>query len=65
MAAEQESLDLLEPTQDNDDVNMSEELEFESENIDTEQQSEKGNYIHPFWLQPYYIYCMKRHFIYI
>jgi len=45
MEVEQESLDLLEPTQDHvetENIEMSEEIQFESEKTDTEPQNDEG-----------------------
>jgi len=46
MEVEQESLDLIEPTQDNvetENIEMSEEIQFDSEKTDTEPQNDEGN----------------------
>jgi len=46
MEVEQESLDLLEPTQDHvetENIEMSEEIQFDSEKTDTEPQNDEGN----------------------
>ena len=47
MEVEQESLDLIEPTQDHvetENIEMSEEIQFDdSEKTDTEPQNEEGN----------------------
>ena len=48
MEVEQESLDLLEPTQDHvetENIEMSEEIQFESEKTDTEPQNDEGNFL--------------------
>ena len=45
MEVEQESLDLLEPTQDHvetGNIEMSEEIQFDSEKTDTEPQNDEG-----------------------
>jgi len=46
MEVEQESLDLIEPTQDHvetENIEMSEEIQFDSEKTDTEPQNDEGN----------------------
>jgi len=46
MDAEQESLDLIEPTQDHvetENIEMSEEIQFDSEKTETEPQNDEGN----------------------
>ena len=48
MDAEQESLDLIEPTQDHtetENIEMSEEMQFDSEKIDSEPQNKEGNFL--------------------
>ena len=48
MEVEQESLDLIEPTQDHvetENIEMSEEIQFDSEKTDTEPQNDKGNFL--------------------
>ena len=46
MEVEQESLDLIEPTQDHveteNTIEMSEEIQFDSEKTDTEPQNDEG-----------------------
>ena len=48
MEVEQESLDLIEPTQDHveteNTIEMSEEIQFDSEKTDTEHQNDEGNF---------------------
>ena len=49
MEVEQESLDLIEPTQDHveteNTIEMSEEIQFDSEKTDTEPQNDEGNFL--------------------
>ena len=48
MEVEQESLDLLEPTQDHvetENIEMSEEIQFESAKTDTDPQNDEGNFL--------------------
>ena len=53
MEVEQESLDLIEPTQDHveteNTIEMSEEIQFDSEKTDTEPQNDEGNFLIDQW----------------
>ena len=52
MEVEQESLDLIEPTQDHvetENIEMSEEIQFDSEKTDTEPQNDEGNFLIDRW----------------
>ena len=52
MEVEQESLDLIEPTQDHvetENIEMSEEIQFDSEKTDTEPQNDEGNFVIDQW----------------
>ena len=73
MEVEQESLDLIEPTQDHveteNTIEMSEEIQFDSEKTDTEPQNDEGNFLIDQWnsflvqLRTMYIYHVCRIYI--